>query len=353
MKKKVLSICTIALLAIGAASCWKKDYKDESMQSEWLLPFVKGAINPLKLTAIKDKHVHFEIGADALGFESSQPITSPIDLSFDNVGSFEVVTNDLIEKVVLDTCFIDFKITNNFPTTLQAGTLISLTSAGETEPLINLSIDQDIAPGADYTIPFDLSGRIFTNKLIVRIETLKLAAFNDAVFSDGIKMDLYVKTVSLQEVSIQTKQMHSITDTTDFDGSIINIDEYDDQLDDSTVNANITFNAENELPINLEFQAYFLDNNNLIVDSMFNPISYSEAADYEGGVLIKKVNSKSNAFLSKQKLTNIKRATRVIYKLNFDSNKYSEPTITVTKDQALGFKLTGDVSIQLNPSNLF
>lgn len=157
----------------------------------------------------------------------------------------------------------------------------------------------------------------------------------------------------LEQLEIKSQQSHTIVDTTDFDGSIIELDEYNVQLDDSTVNANITFHANHELPINLHFQAYFLDYSNQIIDSMFNPMSYSEAADYENGTLLNTIISKSNSFLNKQKLINIKRATRVIYKLNFDSNKYIEATITVTKDHVLGFKLTGDLRLQLNPSNLF
>lgn len=122
MKKYLLSFCICSVFLLAVSSCWKKDYKDVTIPSEWLLPLVKGRINPLKLTTIKDKHTVFEIIAEALDIPSDQAISSPIPLSFEHVGTFEVVTNELIQSVQLNTCYIDFNIINNFPTAILAGT---------------------------------------------------------------------------------------------------------------------------------------------------------------------------------------------------------------------------------------
>ncbi|HTO17239.1 MAG TPA: hypothetical protein VLZ83_15855 [Edaphocola sp.] len=349
----ILILMLIVSILLSQASCKKKTYDDTPLASQWILPILKGNITPLTITTLKNKKLNLIVTGDDLGISTNSPTSSPIPLSFLNVKSDDIETNNLIESIVLDTCLIDVKITNNFPVTILAGTKIKFKQAGSLMEIMNFTLDNNLPMGQNKTFELDLSGKTIGYKIIVEIEELKIDAYSNETFSEDLTFDFLFKNVSVHELNIFTNQEYlNMRDTAEFDGSAIEFNEFDNKITDSTVNATFRYTSSNGLPINSYFQTYFLDDFNQVIDSIFTPNADMPGAEYDGTTFEKITESKGTVFVPKSRIEKIKNAKKIVYVLELNSKGYSGAFITIKKEQKFDLKIVGDLKLILN-SNIF
>lgn len=351
MKNNFTIAGLLLMSAIIWSSCKKKNYSNDPIASQWLLPLLKGDFEPLNITTLNNKTFEFTVTAEDIGFVSGVPASSPVDFTAYAIGPYEIQTNDLVYGVDLEICDIDLTITNHFPTTLKSGTTISIKNTGTVAApaITSFTLTSDLAQGDAAIFPIDLDNQRINNKLYVFIDTLRLEAFDNETIDDIVTCKFHFKEVSISNVDINTNRSYIVSDTADFDGSSIAFDENNANITDSTVHATITFKATNELPLNMALQAYFLDASNNVIDSIFSGGASITGAEYNGNMYVGNSASRTETYISKSRLEQLKEASKTVYYLELNSNGYTTPFISVSKDKLLSLRVTGDIKIILSP----
>ena len=330
--------------------CTKKTYNDLPVPGNWLLPLLKGDFSPVSLTALNNKAFDFTVYADDIGLSTGMPISSPTPVTINDAGSFPIETTDLVESLSLDSGQANLTLINRFPVSIKSGTIISLTTSGSTAPVIRLELPQDLAAGARQDFSFDLAGQHMNHELSLNVEKLIIDSFNNVQF-DGSTLEMNIRFVdmSVAELGIAAQKNYDIRDTVEFNSSMIEYDDYDKMLTDSTINATVNFTALNHLPVNVTFQIYFFNyGTGEIIDSLFTPaITVDPAAN-----ALEPTEVQQATKIFKSRIDNIKTATQVIYSLNLDTYQQTGGTEIITKEQTLSLKASGDIRILFSPSFL-
>lgn len=350
MRKHFIALLFLLILVNLNTSCSKKKYENTPLSSEWLLPLVKSNISTLTLTTLKDKEFVFGVTAEDLGLSSTEPSSSPIPLTFTNIGPFPIETNDLIHSIELDTCIIRFRITNNFPITIKAGTSFYIKSNVSPDPFFTMTFSNDIGNGSSEEFHLDLTGREIGKDLVFFFENITIGAYENQVLAGSLEFNCLIEQLSVRSVTVAANQVYVVADTSDFDGQSISYNEYDERIDDSMVRATIYFKGENELPINLTSQIYFIDDAFQVLDSVFTPHASIVAATYNGPGSYTPQKSSFETFIPKYRLENIKKATKMVNMLQFDSYSTASQNVTITNEQKLFYKVISDVKFPVNPS---
>lgn len=346
MKKINLITLLFLFLLLGLNGCTKKKYLNTPLESEWLLPLIKGDITSLTITDLINKSLSIKISAADLGIAESVPQSNPVAATFYNVASYQVETNDLIKSINFDTCHLQLTVKNNFPVSIKQGTAISFRDAGTLALLKSFVFTTDVAKGGQELFDIDLSGRSIGNEIKITIDTLVIDAYENQVFKESLEFNFLFKTVSINSVDLFTNKDFKIDDIVEFDGSMLDIDE---NLNDSSVTGKLSFYCNNELPINAGFQIHFMDDNEISIDSIFTVIPAIKGGVYSGANFVSVQKTSFFTTITKERLRNIKSATKVRYSLNLNSNNYSGSSLHVDKKQMLSLKLIGDIKLVLNP----
>lgn len=331
--------------------CTKDKYDNAPLSGSWLLPLLKGEISPITLSMLNNKEFDFYFTAEDAGLNAGIPISSPIQITLSNIGAFPIEMTDIVQEAIVDSGAVELKVTNNFPVTIMAGTILSLKTAGHSNPLATLELTEDLAPNASKFFQFDLSGKQLSSLSSLEIEKLIVDSFADKYFdSSYLQLQLFFRKLSIREMLIAAQKSYEIRDTADFNNSLIEYDEYDKMVTDSTIHATIHFKAINKLPVGVNFQIYFLDMDTMVVDSLFNPVIDLEAAEYAAGALVAPSEREKDFWISKEKIDKIKQAVQVIYSLDLSTFHHHGAPIRVTKEQTLFIKATGDIQMVFNPA---
>lgn len=347
MNCRFLPLIIVSLTLLLSSSCKKKNYDNDPIPSEWLLPLAKGQVSPLSLTSIHDKYAYFEVSGEELGLSSTIPSSSPVPLTFTNIGPYAIETNDLVHEITFNECLIDMTLTNNFEVAIKAGTKVSVRSSASNEVLFNLVFPNDISEGQTQKFELDLSQKTVGNTIYVSVDSLTIDAYENKVFPQSLTFDLHFKKASVEELYVATNKSYQLIDTADFDGSTLDIDEWNDRITDSMANATLLFSANNGLPINLGFQIYFLDHNHQTIDSLFYPAVVASGAQYNGSEVTEATLTRFETNLNKSRLLRLKDATQVVYSLGLNSNGYDGSNVYVHKQQVIDIKIIGDIKLAL------
>lgn len=350
MKTKSLTLLLSSVLLLSWSCTKETSYSDLPTSSNWILPLLNGEFSPVSLTALNNKAFDFTVFADDIGLNSGAPISSPVPITVNDAGSFPIETTDLVETLTLDSGQLSFNITNYFPVTVKAGTIISLVTAGSATPVIQLTLPDDLSPGTSQSYNFDLGQKHLNHELFLSVDKLIVDSFNDVQFRGSeIRMSIQFLNLSVSELGIAAQKNYEIRDTIAFNSSMIEYDDYDKMLTDSTINATINFTALNYLPVNVTFQIYFYDMySGALIDSLFIPNISVDAADNAGTP----IEAKQKEKIYKSRIDRIKNAEQVIYSLNLDTYHQHGGTQTITKEQTLKLKASGDIRILFSPSFL-
>jgi len=350
MKLKNLRTVLFFAAVLGLASCQKEPYNNDPIQSEWLLPLMKSSVKPLTLTRLNNRHFSDAVELPDLG---PMPSFSPIPLAFHDIGPFELETTDLVLSAELETCLADLKVTNNFPVALEPGTKITVATpdgSGGTVVIATAEFSKGIAVGLRDSLELDLSGKTIGDKLLISISEITIAPYEDLTFGGGLDFDMHIKTVTVKSVSVIPGREYVLRDTSDFDGSGLEFEENGPNIRGDVASAKMTFDATNQMPVNLNFQVSFLDDSGAVLHSLFASDAKVAGADYAAGVLVGEKKSALEANVSEIEIAAIKKATKVAYELRLDTHGYTEPSVTVSRGHLLAMKLVGNVNLVLRSS---
>lgn len=349
MKTKSLSLALLlGSIMLFSWSCTKDKYNDLPVSGNWLLPLLKGNISPVSLTALNNKTFDFSVWADEVGLNSGEPLSSPVPITISNAGSFPIETTDLVESFTLDSGRVNLSIMNNFPVTIKSGSIISLITSASAVPVIQLELPEDLASGLSQVYSFDIGQKHLSHELFLNVDKLIIDSFNHVMFAGSeLQMSIQFVDMSVAELGIAAQKNYEIRDTVEFNNSMIEYDDYDQMLTDSTINATINFTALNHLPVNVTFQVYFFDwTTNEIIDSLFSPNILVDAAEDSA----EPIEAQQKTKIYKSRIDRIKTATQVIYALNLDTYQQHSGTKTITREQTLTLKASGDIRILFSPS---
>lgn len=350
--KKFHGIILLAFALLFFGSSCKKSIEDgKPWTSEWLLPLVKADITPLAITTLDQKEFSFGIKTSDLGWIEGLIISSPA-MQHTAFEPFLMESAPIIDKVHLNQCLIELTVSNNLPIAIDAGSTIAIFNEGETTPVFELLLTEELAAGKSEQFDLDLSGKSVTSNLYYKV-SLNTPEFEGKIFDygSGLNFTFFFEKVSLTSLDIATSQTHIIKDTVGFDGGMLEFDELDTNIPDSVIQGTLRLRANNDLPVGLKFQIDFLDENNQYITSIFEDDFEIPYAHYTGGNFDGESEAVIEIQLPKNRLSEIKNAQNVVYSFKFNTiDDGTIPYIEVNNEMTLFLKIIGDLKLLVNPS---
>jgi len=115
--------------------------------------------------------------------------------------------------------------------------------------------------------------------------------------------------------------------------------------------AEVALETRNELPIELLTQVYFMDENQVVVDSLFEtdiPLLGASIVDVNTGRLVEATEELHAAILTAEKLTRIQEAESLMFRARLTSSSGGEPFVKIYSQYNLDFKLTVLADVRIN-----
>ncbi|MEL7117985.1 MAG: hypothetical protein AAFO07_01040 [Bacteroidota bacterium] len=108
------------------------------------------------------------------------------------------------------------------------------------------------------------------------------------------------------------------------------------------------FVAENELPLGIDAQAYLLDENGVVLDSIFDGLAnvVEGAPVNESGDAIGTALKETFVTANRTRLDNIQNATQVALQASFSTTQSNQVSVKITADQSISFRIGAIVKIK-------
>lgn len=335
-------------LALGFLACTKDglfDYSNLKQNAEWLFPIVKTKISAEQVSKLTDSH--YDIGAftfDVPFINTSAPIPP---ISGQTIGPLPLEDTDSIYiQFRSDSATLKIFITNNFPINIKAGTKVEIrNSLINTNVVFSGVVLRDIAAkgGKDSVI---ISKVVTTPWADNKLEFYFVDFASDGSSSvenfgiyNNLDVNLKIDVIHLNEAILNGNIEYFVTDTTDFKFGSNKNEPNDAHIESGILNLFI----KNGVPLNYTIQGYFLDENYMIVDSLFEqayvPAPGIDALGYAINSTINEV--KITSVLSNEKYSNLRAFSKhIYYRLKFTSQPLP---VRLTHDNYVGLQLTADV----------
>jgi len=199
-------------------------------------------------------------------FPANTPGTPVIVPAVSNVpvGTFTMDLTNAFTEAVFDSGQFNLLITNGFPIDIAKGTTLTFKQNGTT--LTTYILPDSIAPGGTYNLNiFNLAGKTLYSQITLDISfssdgsNKKFVTFNS---NDYITIGIQVIDVKVNYILVKPGNSFTVNDTSNFQLS-------GDVIKASTVSGNFITHFSNSLPVEFNTQAYFLDENQQLIDSLF------------------------------------------------------------------------------------
>ena len=182
------------------------------------------------------------------------------------LGPYSLDLTSAFTQAIFDSGQFYFVITNGFPVDVKKGTVITFTQNGS--PFASYTLDSNITPnGGVYRLnpPVSLIGRTMYPQMSLNVTFSsdgsggKPVTFNS---NDYVTIEVFLSDVKAKSISVKPGNSFQISDTTNFQLS-------GDVIKANTVSGNFITHFGNGLPLEFDAQAYFLDENKNLIDSLF------------------------------------------------------------------------------------
>lgn len=343
------------LLLLSFISCKKPIEDNDPIDSNWLLPLVKGYISLDDLSRLEGLNSVYEISPSDFGQIANTPVSSP-GIFVQRLGPYTIPMQEIIKSVTIDTLEIQVRFENQFPVTIDSGFKLILRTSSDTSGTGNIAYSQQfmnpIQPDAVDSITFLVQNATFSDSLYFYIENIKIDSFSNVVFNKNIKMGIELQKVRLKELALFSNKGFEILDTVSFEpGDLSSIT---DQLNmsDTSVTGHLNFFTDNNLPVNCNMQMTFLDNS-IALDSVFDGGFVMTGATVDAsGNPVNTVSDKNSIGIRKSKVKNMELSNRMIYHFAINTNGYTQPYVIIKKSNLLSLQIVGDIHLILNPFTL-
>lgn len=342
IKKRLLNLRLLIIIGLlgGFISACSLGNNNQDVTLDWqpeiLAPLIKGDMGVLQQPDIQNVDFSITIPSSALGLDAFSG-TVPIVPAFgpiDSIKRYHTVTdasNNLIfESVEIDSVTASSSFTNPFPVPLSAGMRIVFRNQGETTALITHTTTNDIAPNATYTFS-ELSLNVsLSANLEIALENVNSSGGSNVDFNSisDLTMAINLKISEVRAIVLAPNVSASFETTDDFNLGLGNEAE--------NIEGSLIIKHNNQTPVNLNVQAYFLaEDQTTVLDSLFPTSSVVIPGD-----------TSSERVSSTSLLNNLRNAKYLKFSTGFNTNGF---TSNVRIDSATNyrFQIIADVKVKL------
>lgn len=349
MKYILIFVCCFSLI-----SCKKHVVDDSPIESNWLLPLVKGNVSLNDLSQLEGNSYSYEITPDDIGMPSNSTVSSP-GLTVDFLGPYAIPTQDIIKYLKVDSLALGINIHNLFPVNINAGFTVTLRSSKDTTSNANLlfskTFSNSLGINSKDSLPLSITNVTISDSLFFYIENIEIDAFNNVVFDKNMPISFSINKVRLNELALFANKSVDLKDTVDFEsGDLSSIyNSSNGAVSDTSVSGFMNFYTDNALPIFMNMQMLFL-NNGVKKDSIFDNSFLLNGANVNGlGISIDAISQKNSINIRQSKLKNIEQSNQLVYSFSINTNGYSVPYVVVSKNNLLALQIVSDLKLIINP----
>lgn len=341
----------VFVLCLSLFACKKQVVDDSPIQSNWLLPLIKGNLSLNELTKLEGESFEYQITPNDIGMPTNQPFSSP-DLEIDFLGPFAIPIQDIIKYLKVDTIEIGMKIHNLFPVKFNSGFTITLRSSRDTTITNNIlfssTFSNALQSNGKDSLTLNITNVTMNDSVYFFIEDLQIDAFTNVIFNENIPIEFSINKVRLNEIALFSNQSIDLADTVAFDpGDLSSV--YNSAINDSSVSGYFNFYTDNAMPIHSKMQMVFMKDAER-KDSVFENSFILDGADVNGAGNPKDPVSKKNVVnIRKSKLKNIEGSNKIVYSFSINTNGYPVPYVVISKNNLLGLQIVSDLKLIINP----
>lgn len=269
--------CGIVLL-LGVRCSFSPNKLDApKWTTELLGPLVKTSLSPDDIIQLQDVQFSQSIKMSNLGTPNGTypfiPAIPPV-----TQGPFAVQTSQSYASVTFASGKMGMVITNNLPINLKSGSTFVIEQGSST--FFSHTINVNINPGEVYTMTpeYDLAGKTLNENISVKVQNFASDGKNSPTTINGseeLKIEFSIKGLKIQELGIASNNRFAASDTNNFSiqGGTVKT---------GSVSGKLVLFADNQMPIAISLQGYFLGENKLVVDSLFSTRAIINAAGVDG-----------------------------------------------------------------------
>ena len=356
-KEGIMKYLLIIACCFWLIGCKKHVVDDSPIESNWLLPLIKGNVSLNDLSQLEGKSYGYNITPEDIGMTSNTTVSSP-DLEIDFLGPYAIPTQDIIKYLKVDSIEVGMNIHNLFPVNINSGFTITLRSTKDTTVSSNIifskTFSNALSQNAMDSLPLSIRNVTINDSLYFYIEHLTIDAFTNVVFDKNMPIEFSINKVRLNEIALFSNKSIDLADTVDFEAgdlsSIYNAS--NGALGDSSVTGFLNFFSDNGLPISCNMQMLFLKDS-IRKDSVFENSFVLSGAEVDGAGFSNGIKSQKNSVnIRKSKLKNIEASNKIVYTFSINTNGYTVPYVVVSKQNLLALQIVSDLKLIINPFKL-
>jgi hypothetical protein len=330
--KKIHKLIVSCIAIIGLTAC--SDFQNLSWQPEFFSPLAKGKITLEDVVSSEELSYNFTANLPLV----APPVSSP----YPAFGPLSTNANTLnfnspVVSVLIDSLKISGSLTNPMPILISPGVELVFRKPGNATPVFKFTITQTIPAKSTINFSFIQTNIELTPQFTCTLENVSSPGSTTPVnfgstqprFQVSFQMDL----IKVNSITIQNNVSDYYETTNDFDAGI-------DTQDD--ISGKLILNIKNSFPIALGLQAYLLDNNKKVLDSLFTPIFAIQSGTPQNP------KTASATITADKVIKDLKTASFIKVRAYYTTTGSSAP-VTVTKDSKLDFQLTGDLKLTVKP----
>lgn len=356
-KEGIMRYLLIIACCLTIVSCKKHEVDNSPIESNWLLPLIKGKVSLNDLSQLEGKKFSYQITPEDIGMTSNTTVSSP-ELQIDNIGPFAIPTQEIIKYLKVDSFEIGMNIHNLFPVNFNSGFTVTMRSSNDTTIASNIlftkTFSNALGINAKDSLPLSITNVTIDDSLYFFIENIHIDEFTNVVFNQNIPIEFSINKVRLNEIALFSNQSIDLADTVDFEaGDLSSIyDTGNGAISDSSVSGYFNFFTDNGLPIFSRMQMIFLKDA-VRKDSVFENSFILDGANVDAfGLPINTVSKKNTVNIRKSKLKNIEASNKIIYSFSINTNGYTVPYVVISKNNWLALQIVSDLKLIINPFKL-
>jgi hypothetical protein len=302
-----------SLLIVLSIGLWYGcNFKTPDYEADVLTPVFSSSLGPQQLTDLLPLEYADSLSSQEIGLNPFVPVAA--DTNFE-IGPFLMVdTFNRYLGFTGQSMRIRFDVFNNLPIDFESNSRVLLVNANKNDTVLDTRITIPM-PGRATRIIFVtpvLSSAFIDNDfriIITELRTNGTGSQPNLTLYDKIILRVKFEPAFVSEYFIEENKTYTLSDTAKF--SFSNNSEFM-----SASKGEVMLNFENSFPASLGFQAFFLDENKLVIDTLLTDRTIlTEGAEIDTlGFTIASTEKrrKINTFWERNRMENIKKTRFVV-----------------------------------------
>lgn len=343
MNKPVFIYLILLALLCGYGCSFKpNNVETPRWTTEILAPLVKAPLSSEEVVQLKDITFSKEIKMSDVGTPNgTYPMLPPIPPT--SLPPYSVPTSADIASVTFASGKMAMTIQNNLPINLKAGANITIEVGSNV--FFTHTLPNDINPGTTYTMTpeYDVTGKTISENVTLKVTNFASDGSSSPVTINGsekLTVSFSIKGLKIQNIGLASNNSFELTDTSNFSitGSSIKTGE---------ISGKFVLFADNQMPVQMNVQAYFLDSTKKVIDSLFTSNQLITAATVDGsGFSNSTATSNINIPVSTEKFEKIKPA-KYLKSYARVSTGSGAPLVFIRNTDKLTLQLVADIKVKI------